>query len=138
MLNKIKNRFATRLALASILAVLGIAITIPDRASAQTGQGYATTTTVLTTSSGTVASGTSTIISSTFTPNTVSGFAVAPAVVMNGTGAANTILNFQTSVDGVNWSSGYVLSCTFALTGTVPYVGYYDFPPHTRGPAWRT
>jgi len=97
-------------------------------------QGYPTTTTSLTLSSGTVAaSGTATITSGSFTVNGLTGFAVTPTFALAAAGTTNVTFNFQASADGTTWSTNYPFSAVIAATGTTPVVNYVNFPPNVTG-----
>jgi hypothetical protein len=122
-MNKIKFILIPLIALAFVSFI--------NPALAQTGQGYPTTTVALVTSTNSVAANTTaTVTSQAFTANTSTGFAVVPNIVVSGSTAtlASATFNFQASPDGVNWTSTAPLSYTLTASGTVPAIGYQNFP----------
>ena len=130
------------LGIISVLALLA-AMVVPVKAD---NQGYSTSSTVLTTSTATVAANTTaTVTSQSFSPNQASGFSVVPNFVLSGTAnnTGNVTFNFAASLDGTNWTTITPLSYTVAATGTTPVLGYYSFPPNITGsganniPYWR-
>jgi hypothetical protein len=90
--------------------------------------------TPLTLSASTVATGTtSAITSQAFTINPRSGFAVVPTFVLGGAGTSNITFSFQVSVDGVNWTTTTPFTFSVAANGTTPVIAFYNFPPHIAG-----
>lgn len=118
--------------------IIIIAVAVLVLAGSQTARAQVTPTTeiVLTTSTNTVAaSGTATVTSGSFSPNSITGFAVVPNFVLGGTAnnTGNVTFNFQASPDGVNWTTTYPYSFTVAATGTTPVTAFYNFAPVISG-----
>ncbi len=121
--------------LASFL--LALAALAPLSGQAQTGQGYPTTATALTTSTTTIApSATNAACTSqAFTANGLTGFAVMPSFQLSGTGVQNVTFNFAASTTGTgNWTTSPApLSVSVPASGTNAVLAYVDCPPHTSG-----
>jgi hypothetical protein len=100
---------------------------------------------VLTTSTGTIASGTTTqtCTSQAFSPNSSTGFAVLPNVSLTTGGTSNATFYFAPSLDGSNYATVTPLSYVLALSGTPASIGFCNFPPNVTGsssiniPYWR-
>jgi len=128
MIPKLKTLRFSLVEIMMVVAIIGILSSLTVTAHAQVSP---SSQTVLTTSTNSVAgSGTATVTSQAFFPNSQTGFSVVP--VLSATSAGNATLNFQASLDGTNWTTTYPFTAVIAFTsGTT--TAFYNFTPALSG-----
>jgi hypothetical protein len=130
-----KSRLPFVVACNVALGIFIINLLATRHAHAQSGQGWPTTQTVLTTSTNTVVGSgtintavTGTITSQAFTPNASKGFGVWASLIKTGTDSSSVTLQFQTALSGTGpWTN--TVSETVSLSGSAANLSYTGFTP---------